>query len=72
VIAAACRSPADFELQRDIWDHATLPGALMSAGLMRSISERSVGRILQAAEIKPHQADAHQFHWMYDGLPLVR
>lgn len=54
VVAAACRSPADFGLQRILWDHATLARAVMSSGLVRSISSRTVGRILQAAEIKPH------------------
>ena len=54
VIATACRSPADFGLQRVLWDHAALARAVMSAGLVRSISSRTVGRILQDAEIKPH------------------
>jgi transposase len=55
VIATACRSPLDFGFQRTLWDHATLAGALMSAGLVRSISSRTVGRILADAEIKPHR-----------------
>jgi transposase len=55
VIATACRSPADFEFQRVLWDHATLAIAVMSAGLVRSISSRTVGRILEDAEIKPHR-----------------
>ena len=55
VIATACRSPADFGFQRVLWDHATLAIAVMSAGLVRSISSRTVGRILEDAEIKPHR-----------------
>ena len=55
VIASACRSPADFGFQRVLWDHATLALGVMSAGLVRSISARTVGRILQDAEIKPHR-----------------
>ena len=55
VIATACRSPLDFGFQRTLWDHATLAGAVMSAGLVRSISSRTVGRILADAEIKPHR-----------------
>jgi transposase len=55
VIATACRAPTDFGFQRVLWDHATLAIALMSAGLVRSISSRTVGRILQDAEIKPHR-----------------
>jgi transposase len=55
VIATACLSPLDFGFQRTLWDHATLAGAVMSAGLVRSISSRTVGRILADAEIKPHR-----------------
>jgi transposase len=55
VIATACRAPADFGFQRVLWSHATLAVAVMSAGLVRSISTRTVGRILADAEIKPHR-----------------
>ena len=55
MIATACRSPTDFGFQRVLWDHATLAIAVMSAGLVRSISSRTVGRILEDAEIKPHR-----------------
>ena len=55
VIATACSSPTDFGLQRVLWDHATLAATVMSAGLVRSISPRTVGRILEDAEIKPHR-----------------
>jgi len=55
VIATACRAPMDFGFQRVLWDHATLAIAVMSAGLVRSISSRTVGRILEDAEIKPHR-----------------
>ena len=55
VIATACRSPMDFGFQRTLWDHATLAAAVMSSGLVRSISSRTVGRILEDAEIKPHR-----------------
>ena len=55
VIATACRSPAEFGFPQAIWDQATLALALMSAGLVHSISARTVGRILEDAEIKPHR-----------------
>jgi transposase len=55
VLATACRSPMDFGFQRVLWDHGTLAIAVMSAGLVRSISSRTVGRILEDAEIKPHR-----------------
>jgi len=55
VIATACRSPMEFGFQRVLWDHARLAMAVLSAGLVRSISSRTVGRILEEAEIKPHR-----------------
>jgi transposase len=55
VIATACRAPTDFGFQRVLWDHATLAIAVMCADLVRSISSRTVGRILEDAEIKPHR-----------------
>jgi transposase len=55
VVATACRSPTEFGFQRILWDHATLALAVLSAGLVRSISARTVGRILEDAEIKPHR-----------------
>jgi len=65
VIATACRSPADFGLQRVLWDHTALARAVVSAGLVRSISPRTVGRILQDAEIKPH----HVKMWCHSDDP---
>lgn len=65
VIATACQSPADFGPHRVVWDHATLASAVMSAGLVRSISPRTVGRILQDAEIKPH----HVKMWCHSDDP---
>jgi transposase len=55
VIATACRSPKEFGLQRQVWSHEALAGAVVAAGLVRSISSSTVGRILLEAEIKPHR-----------------
>lgn len=56
VIATACSAPKDFGIRRSVlWDHATLAEAVVSAGLVRSISSRTVCRILDDAEIKPHR-----------------
>jgi transposase len=55
VIATAFRSPQDFGFERTLWSHATLMKAVVTAGLVRSISPRTVGRILEDAEIKPHR-----------------
>ena len=55
VIAAACQPPREFGSERNLWSHESLAEALVSSGLVRSISSRTVGRILQDAEIKPHR-----------------
>jgi len=55
VIAAACRSPEDFGLDRKMWTHEALRDALILEGLVREISSTTVGTILDEAEIKPHR-----------------
>lgn len=55
VIATACRSPVEFRFQRTLWSHETLMLAVMSDGLVRSISTSAIGRILDEAELKPHR-----------------
>jgi transposase len=55
VIATACRSPRGFGLHRAVWSHEALAEAVVSAGLVRSISSSTVGRILLQAQIKPHR-----------------
>ncbi|MCK4275179.1 MAG: IS630 family transposase [Phycisphaerae bacterium] len=68
VIATACRSPSEFGLHRTLWTHATLSGAVTSAGLVRSISTATVGRILDEAEIKPH----HVKMWCHSNDPAYQ
>lgn len=55
LIALACDSPRDHGLVRDIWSHETLAQVLVEERRIESISPRSVGLILEAAEIKPHR-----------------
>lgn len=55
VIAAACKKPSEFGLERGIWSHESLAGALEDNDLVRSVSSSTVGRILAEAEIKPHR-----------------
>jgi transposase len=54
VIAAACKSPRDFDIARDTWTHDSLRAALVAQGLVRRISTSEVGRILAEADLKPH------------------
>jgi transposase len=55
VVATACQAPEDFGFERALWSHATLVSAVLSAGLVRSISASTLGRIHEDAEIKPHR-----------------
>jgi transposase len=55
VIAAACRLPKAFGVDRAVWTHETLRDAVVSADLVHAISSTSVGMILDEAEIKPHR-----------------
>jgi len=54
-VQLACRSPQEYGLKRSLWSHATLAETLVEEGLVRSISPRSVGLILEEAELKPHR-----------------
>ena len=55
VIAAACQAPATFGLPGPRWSHETLGQAVVCAGLVRTISPATVGRILREAQIKPYR-----------------
>lgn len=68
VIATACLSPGEFGFQRSLWSHATLRDAVVSAGLVRSISARTVGRVLDDAEIKPHRVKM----WCHSNDPMFQ
>ena len=55
VVGAACQAPERYGMQRVVWSHKALREALLEAGLVETISARSVGRILRQAQIKPHR-----------------
>lgn len=55
VIALACRQPRSYGVARNTWTHESLRSALVRAGLVRAISTSEVGRILDAADLKPHR-----------------
>lgn len=55
VIATACRSPQEFGIERNTWSHEAIREAVVTSGLVRSISTSEVGRILDGADLKPHR-----------------
>lgn len=65
IVAAACCSPSEFGIDRPVWTHATLMSAVIDAGLVRSVSTSTIGRILDEAELKPHRIKM----WCHSGDP---
>ena len=55
MIATACRSPKELEVNRTLWSSESLAETVVWHGLVRSISKATVARILTDAEIKPHR-----------------
>jgi transposase len=55
VVAAACKAPSEFGVERQVWTHESLRDAVIEAGLVRQMSSSEVGRILEGADLKPHR-----------------
>lgn len=55
VVALACESPADSGLPNSHWTQQELATEAIKRGMVATISQRSVGRFLKEADLKPHQ-----------------
>lgn len=55
MVATACQDPRELGMQRTLWSHAAVSQAGVEAGRGESISARTVGRILQQVQLKPHR-----------------
>ena len=56
LFALACSSPSDYGRPISHWTSRTLADEIMKQGIIESISVRHVGRLLEEAEVKPHQS----------------
>jgi putative transposase len=56
LFALACSSPFDYGRPISHWTSRTLADEIMKQGIIESISVRHVGRLLEEAEVKPHQS----------------
>jgi putative transposase len=56
LFALACSSPEDYGRPISHWTSRTLADEIMKQGIIESISVRHVGRLLEEAEVKPHQS----------------
>ncbi len=55
LFALACSPPEDYGRPISHWTPRELADEIMKQGIIESISVRHVGRLLEEAELKPHQ-----------------
>lgn len=55
LFALACSHPADYGRPISHWTARELADEIAKQGIVESISQRHVGRLLEEAQIKPHQ-----------------
>lgn len=55
IIGFAVRKPAEFALPVEEWSHRELASVAAREGIASAMSRRTVGRILQEADLKPHR-----------------
>jgi putative transposase len=56
LFALACSPPEDYGRPISHWTPRELADEIMKQGIIKSISVRHVGRLLEEAELKPHQS----------------
>jgi putative transposase len=56
LFALACSPPEDYGRTISHWTPRELADEIMKQGIIESISIRHIGRLLQEAELKPHQS----------------
>lgn len=56
LFALACSPPSDYGIPISHWSSRELADEIIKQGIIESISVRHVGRLLEEAEVKPHQS----------------
>nr|AAT41941.1 putative transposase [Fremyella diplosiphon Fd33] len=56
LFALACSPPSDYGRPISHWTARELANEIIKLGIIESISVRHVGRLLEEAELKPHQS----------------
>jgi len=56
LFALACSPPSDYGRPISHWTPRELADEIMKQGIIESISVRHVGRLLEEAQLKPHQS----------------
>lgn len=56
IIAIACERPTDYGRPITHWTHRELADEAVKQGIVESISENHIGRLLQKSDLKPHRS----------------
>jgi putative transposase len=68
LFALACSPPEDYGRPISHWTPRELADEIMKQGIIKSISVRHVGRLLEEAELKPHQSR----YWLTPPPPKMK
>jgi putative transposase len=66
--AIACSPPAQYDRPISHWSARELALELIKQGIVESISERHVGRLLKEADLKPYQSN----YWLNPPRPSIQ
>lgn len=58
IVAIACERPEDSEVPFTHWTQQAIADEAVKRGIVNCISQRSVGRFLNEADLKPHRVEA--------------
>ena len=58
IVAIACERPEDSEIPFTHWTQQGIADEAVKRGIVERISQRSVGRFLEEADLKPHRVEA--------------
>lgn len=67
LFAIACEAPEQSGRPISHWTHRELADELVSRGIVEDISARHVGRLLEEADLKPHQSG----YWLTPPRPSI-
>ena len=65
--AIACHPPEKYDRPISHWSARELADEMVKQGIVESISERHVGRLLKEADLKPHQSR----YWLHPPPTLI-
>lgn len=61
LVAMSCQKPTDFDRAGEVWSRRELKDQAIESEIVKSISERQIGRIIEEAQIQPNK----NRYWLY-------